>query len=402
MSARGMQKPLILAAIALLAISCRSGGQNDRAAAGSGSAKEAKHTMSTRYDQPFGNPQLNSFVDAPVKAAGRLAWKAAFNPGNLEIGPRDLYVLDEKRALLDAGDAFFAIGLQERRALGFHRKSNNAFLALGEGAKFYYIHGYQLVRQDFERYNEDAANFFVPGLGQYSVLSALFPDAETFVAGVQNLGNPQHPNSTFEIYERPYPGTARRWSFEFEGTAVRPPFDASGTAFVAHGTALTIIDRQGARTDIDTKSFRPASCSIGPDGLLYMTGVEGTRAVLRACTIAGEMKWEVAAPTADPLQPPVVDEDGVVYLVDQARVTAFQEGKRLWECPLSSPNARATAFRDLRLVVADGARIVCLDESGRAVWTYEDKDGEVFMTAPVTDPAGRVLAASEKSIVVIE
>jgi outer membrane protein assembly factor BamB len=403
----GIKRQLTIAAILLLATSCRSGSERDRTirdrtTADTALVKEAKNIMTIRYEQPYANPQLNSYVDAPVKASGRLAWKAAINSPGLQVGPQDLYVLDDRRALLDAGDVFFAIGLADRKELGFRRKSNNAFIALGPGTQFYFADGYQLIRQDFERYNQSAEAFFVPGLGQYSVLSALFAGPETFIAGVQGLGNPRVPTTSFELYEKPYRGTARRWSHGFDGMIVRPPIDPSGTAVVARRDTVTVVDRQGARQDIVMARFQPISCSIGPDGLLYLVGTTGAKVLLRACTLKGEMRWEVPAAIPELLQPPIVDADGVVYLVAPGNVTAFQAGKRLWEYPVSSPQPRATAFQDLRLVVADGARVVCLDESGRVLWSYEDKDGETFVTPPVLDPAGRVLVVSEKSIVVIE
>jgi hypothetical protein len=402
MFARGIKGQLMMGALLLLATSCRSDNQHDRTMADTGSVKEEKITMTTRYTQPFANPQLNSYVDAPVKAVGRLGWKAAFNAAGVPGSPRDLYVLDDKRALLDAGEAFFTFGLADRKTVGFRRKSFNAFLALGDGTQFYFVDGYLLFRQDFERYSERSENFFVPGLGEYSSLYSFFTDAETFIAGVQSRGNPRFPASSFAIYEKLYRDTDQLWRIEFPGTVVMPPIDASGTAVVAHGSALAVIDRKGARKDIDIKPFEPSSCSIGPDGLLYLVGTAGAKTLLRVCTLDGETKWEVPAPTSELLQPPVVNADGVVYLVASGSVTAFQQGKRLWEYPISSPDARATAFQDLRLVVADGARVVCLDESGRAVWSYEDKDGESFLTPPVLDPAGRVLVVSEKSIVVIQ
>lgn len=148
--------------------------------------------------------------------------------------------------------------------------------------------------------------------------------------------------------------------------------------------------------------FQPISCSIGPDGLLYLVGTTGAKVLLRACTLKGEVRWEAPAAITELLQPPVVNADGVVYLVAPGTIIAYQNGQRLWEHPVSSAQPRATAFQDLRLVVADGARVVCIDESGRALWSYEDKDGESFLTAPVADPAGRILAATEKSIVVIQ
>lgn len=403
----GMKRQLIIAAILLLATSCRSGNgrdrtTHDRTTADTALVKEAKNTMNIRYEQPNANPQLNSYVDATVKAVGRLAWKAAFNAAGVPGSPRDLYVLDDRRALLDAGEAFFAFGLADRKELGFRRKSNNAFIALGPGTQFYFVDGYQLIRQDFERYSQSAEDFFVPGLGQYSVLSALFAGPETFIAGVQNLGNPRSPTTSFELYEKPYRGTARRWSHGFDGMVVRPPIDPSGAIVVARRDTATVIDRQGARQDIVMAPFQPISCSIGPDGLLYLVGTNGAKVLLRACTLKGETRWEVPAAIPELLQPPIVNADGVVYLIALGSVKAFQDGQQLWEYPISSPNARATAFQDLRLVVADGARVVCLDESGRVLWSYEDKDSETFVTQPVLDPAGRVLVVSEKSIVVIE
>jgi hypothetical protein len=398
---------LIIAAIALLATSCRSGNErdrttSDRTTADTASAREAKNTMTTRYEQPYANPQLNSFVDASVKATGRLAWKMAFNPAGLPGGPQDLYVLDDRRALLDAGDVFFAIALADRKPLGFRKKSNNSFLALGALTQFYFAYSYQLIRQDFEHYDQPAEDFFVPGLGQYSLLSSFFAGPETFIAGVQGTGNPRVPTGSFELYEKLYRGTARRWSHAFGGTVVRPPIDASGAAVVAHRDTVTVVDRQGARTDIAMAHFQPISCSIGPDGLMYLVGSTGAKVLLRACTLKGEVRWEVPAAIPELLQPPVVNADGVVYLIAPGNVIAYQAGKRLWEYPVSSPQPRASAFQDIRLVVADGARVVCLDESGRAVWSYEDKDGESFVTPPVLDPAGRVLVVSGKSLVVIE
>jgi len=401
-SIHGIRRQSIIAAIVLLATSCRSGNQRDGATADTGSVKEAKNTMTTRYEQPYANPQMNSCVDAPVKAAGRLAWKMAFNPAGLPGGPKDLYVLDDRRAILDAGDAFFAISLSDRKPLGFRNKSNNSFVALGAGTQFYFAYSYQLIRQDFEHYDQPAEDFFVPGLGQYSLLSSFSAGPETFIAGVQSMGNPQVPAQSFELYEKFYRGTARKWSHEFTGIVVTPPIDGSGTAIVARRDTVTVIDRQGVRADIVMAHFQPISCSIGPDGLLYLVGTTGAKVLLCACTLKGEMRWEVPVAIPELLQPPIVDADGVVYLVASGSVTAFQEGRRLWEYPLSSPSARASAFQDFRLIVADGARVVCLDESGRAVWSYEDKDGESFVTAPVLDPAGRVLVASGKSIVVIE
>jgi hypothetical protein len=402
MSARGIRRHVIIAAMLLVATSCRSGNQRDEKTTDTEPMKEAKITMSTRYDQPYANPQLNSCVDAPVKATGRLAWKAAFNPKGVPGASRDLYVLDARRALLDAGDVFFAIELADRNALGSRNKSNNSFLALGEGTQFYFAYSYQLIRQDFEHYDQQAEDFFVPGLGQYSVLVSLCAGPETFIAGVQSLGNPRIPTPSFEIYEKSYRGTERKWSHRFDGSVVMPPIDASGAAVVAHGDTVTVIDRQGAREDVVIKPFRPTACSIGPDGLLYVVGNAGAKALLRACTLKGVTRWETPAATSELLQPPIVSADGVVFLVDATRISAFQEGHHLWEYPVLTPDARATAFQDSRLVVADGLHVVCLDENGHVVWTYDDKNGERFVTPPVLDPAGRVLVASETSIIVIE
>ena len=62
----------------------------------------------------------------------------------------------------------------------------------------------------------------------------------------------------------------------------------------------------------------------------------------------------------------------------------------------------ATAFADNRLVVTDGGRIVCLDENGEELWKYVDKDGDVFVTPPVADSRGRILAASDRKILRLE
>jgi len=358
--------------------------------------------MDKRYIQPYAGTRLNSFLPVEITAEGRLAWKMTFNETDIPGGARFLYLLDDRRAIVDFGLALFCVNLDRKKTLDFYRESSNAFIRAAEGQEFFYVNSYRLMRVSFDSLNEDDEGYFIPGLGEFSQLFCLRPEAETFIAGVQNMGDPGRPEPSFEIFRKNYEGIFYVWQKKIPGDVILPPVSGAGQIIVATAGTVSLVDGEGNLRRIIQEEFNVLSGSLGPDDLLYLVVVAEAGPQLVAFDLFGEKRWACDISIEEPLQPPVVDSEGAVYLVGKNEIAAYREGRNIWTYPTLSGNPLATAAAGGRLVVADGTRLVCLDELGDELWVYIDKDGDSFVTPPVIDENGRVLAASDNKIVMIE
>jgi hypothetical protein len=165
---------------------------------------------------------------------------------------------------------------------------------------------------------------------------------------------------------------------------------------------LTIIDNSGKLANEVTGEFTPLSCSIGPDGQIYILTNTSIGSLLEAYDLSLNKKWEMIVDKHGLSQPPIVDAGSVIYLLGSGSVSAYRGERLIWETPVTSKNAKATVSQNGMLVICDGARIFCVDQNGMIKWTYQDNKGETFSAPPIFDSRGRVLAASDKSVIILE
>jgi hypothetical protein len=388
--------------VLLLTLSCSGNDIKKDGSAVNDTSRKAEIKMDKRYIQPYAGTRLNSYLPVEIKAEGRLAWKMTYNETEIPSGARFLYLLDDRRAIVDFDLALFCVDLDRKKTLNFYRKSSNAFIRLAEGQDFYYVNSYRLMRVSFDKVDEDQEGYFIPGLGEFSRLTCLLPEKETFIAGVQNMGDPGKPEPSYEIFRKNYAGIFYVWQKKIPGHVVPPPVSGSGQVVIASAGTVSLLDGDGNLRRIIREDFRVLDGSLGPDDLLYLVVAveDGYRLVV--FDLFGEKRWECDIDMEEFLQPPVVNGEGTVYLVGKNEIAAFREGKKTWAYPVLSDTPRATAAAGGRLAIADGSRLVCLDELGEEIWTYLDEQGDVFVTPPVIDDKGRVLAASDNKIVMIE
>lgn len=358
--------------------------------------------MNNRYAQPFGNPQLNSCLPLDLSASGRLTWKFTFNETEMTTRSRFLHLIDEKRAIIDVGNAFFPISLTDRNIIGLLSKSSNSFIRLAGGQRFFYFSGFRLVGVDFDFYNEELQGYFVPGLGDHAELYCLIPRERTFIAGVQNLGNPMYPENSFSLYEKSYDSIDEKWIQEFPGYVVPTPISGMGHIVIARKGVVTLMDSGGKFLKEFRGKFNPQACSIGPDNLIYLVCHTEDGTSLMVYNLETEKEWEIQISISEIVQPPIVGAESNVYLMGAGKAVMFRNTEKLWEYPVLSEYPVATVSKDGRLLIADGSRIVCLGQEGEEIWVYEDEDDDTFVTPPVMDENGKVLVASDRTIVMIE
>jgi hypothetical protein len=358
--------------------------------------------LDMRYRQPYSNPQLNSFQPVKLTASGRLAWKIVFNDGSVPGEPEFILLLDDNFAIVDYGEAIFAVDLNKMKCLGYRSKSANSFVSIGPADTFYFADSFQLIRATLNDFKADPPDFFVPGLGQYSELRGLIPLENIFLAAVQNLGNRKYPAKSLTLFQKPYESLNCDWRLEFDGLVLSAPATSANQFAIARENTICLIDKQGKISRELPGEFSPISCSIGPDDIIYLVCATPAGPMLKALDQNLELKWEAVCGKQKLAQPPLVDPVPTIYLVGEGSVTAFQNGRMLWETPLSSESPAATMAQGGKMIISDGARIGCLNGAGTIDWSYEEKDGEIFLTPPVLDSKGRILVATAGAILMIE
>jgi hypothetical protein len=390
----------IFLAITVSAV-CASGRNDAGKAAKEAPDKKSEAMVIMGYQQPHSNPQLNSFLPLKLSASGRPAGRILYTTGVAEGGLQYLLV-DGDLAVVDCGDIFYVVDIARKRCLGSRAKSPNSFAALDGRGGFYFAAENQLVHAGPSNFNdEDIPDYFVPGLGQYSTLVALMPSDDNFVAAVQDHGNPKYPEESLSLFQKPYPALSVDWEQEFTGVAVPPPISPAGEIVVALPNKLTVIGSDGGKRAGLEDEFAPVSCSVGPDGLIYLFCHTAAGPRLRVYDMKLETKWEAMTDRESTSQPPIVGPDSPIYLLGGGSVAAYRDGRLLWELPASEGAAAILAGNGM-LAVADGARLSCIDSSGAVAWEYRDDSGESFVTPPVIDTEGRILVASDKAITIIE
>ncbi|MDD3732179.1 MAG: hypothetical protein PHU88_07385 [candidate division Zixibacteria bacterium] len=365
-------------------------------------SRKAEIMMDKRYIQPYANAQLNAFCPATLQAEGELAGKITFNETEIPGGTQFLYLLDNRRAVVDFGLALFCVDLERQKTLNFYRKSSNAFIRAAEGPWFFYVSSFRLVRAEFDRVNVNDDGVFVPGLGEFSFLACFSPEEETFIAGIHNLGAPDQPVPSFEVYRKKYDALDYIWRLEIPGGVLTPPIDRTGQVILAASNIVSVVNNEGKKKKIIGGDFEVLSASVGPDDQLYMVLLFEDGKKLVAYDLFGEKKWACNIDLEELVQPPVVNDLATVYLVEKNGLTAYAEAKNLWHYPLLSGHPAVTAINDGMVVIADGSRLVCLDELGEERWVYVDKEGDNFVSPPVIDDRGQVLAASDKKIIILK
>jgi len=398
---KGTARRVLLATLLLL-ISCSGNGRTDRAHRPE-TGKEANGVITKRYEQIYANPGLNSGQALEAGATGENVTRFTYNDTTVVGGARTVLAVDHRRVLVDYGDVFFAVNLPHEKTLGFHLKSPRTFLRLIEAGIFSYVDNFQLVRTTFDRFKEDPEqDYFINGLGNYSELVCLWPGESTFVAGVQNWGTPADRRPSFALLSKEYPSLEMQWQVEIPGKVVRPPFNASGAAALLYQGTVALIDPTGTRRDIDTGEFLPLTACFGPDDLLYavLRGDAGT--LLRVYDADGAAMWSVDLSIDAPSQPPIVGTDGSVYLIGNGTLTAIKDREVAWQEPLTGESAAGTLDGAGKLLVSDGSRVICFGPDGEPLWEYDDPDNELWRTPPVVLENGAVVAASDRSLVVIK
>lgn len=387
----------LLALLLLLAAACGGGNGRENAAGGS---EDATEPMNNRYAYPFANPQLNSLQNKSLAATGELDWKFQYNETELSVPARFILPIDERRALLDFTEVFFAVNLPHQKTLGFRNKSGNTFVSLDSGSGIVFFDNFQLVRVEFDAFKEQqATDYFVSGLGQYSELHCLHLRESTFVAGVQSYGHPPTYERAYAVFEKPYTDLSVTWMRSFEGVVVPSPIGPEGQVIVAGKDLAATVSPAGEVRELLSGEFSSHSCSVGPDGTVYLVWTDDAGSKLTALTASGDIVWEAALTDTILRQPPVVRPDGGVCLVKPGRIEVYRQGELNWYFSPESESPLVTATADGHLLMSDGINLVCLNADGDGQWVYEDQDGDEFVTPPVVDAEGGVLAASNRNLV---
>jgi hypothetical protein len=363
---------------------------------------ENKGAKSMIINHPFFNPKLDSLLAYNLSAKGSLAWKLEYNTQGIPGDARSIILLDDLKLILDYSMVFFVIDVAGQKVLGFQSKSSDTFIIPINAQEFYAFSGYRLFKSRFDTFqtppNDD---YYIPGLGDFSSLMVFIPKADTYVSGIQELGNPRYSEKAFRFLEKGYLGYDAKWNLTFNGVIPKPPVSIDGRFVAAQNGIISIIGSDGKINNEIKGEFIPICCSIGIDNLIYLVYKTKSDYMIKAIDFEGKTRWECTTSISKPNQPPIVSRESNVYIIGDSKVEAFANGQKLWEFQLTgsdSSSQLASVSQDGMLLVSDGNRIICLNKSGELVWKFSIAKDGVFKTQPVLDSVGKVFVATDKSI----
>jgi hypothetical protein len=365
----------------------------------------SKEVKRMTINHPFIDQRLDSLLPYNLVAKGILAWKLEYNTQDIPGGANSLILLDDSKLILDHSIVYFVVDAFNQKVLGFQRKSTNTFIIPINEQEFYAFSGYRLYKSKYETFQTPSDDdYYILGLGDYSVLMVFIPKVDAYISGIQDFGNPNSPERKFVLLEKNFLGYGVKWSLVFNGMIPKPPVSIDGNIVIAQDNLISIVDSIGKVKEIKIE-FSPISCSIGTDNLIYMVYRIKNKSFIKAMDFDGNIRWECATSIAQPNQPPIVDKESTVFLIGSSKVEAFSNGAKLWEFQLTGTDGEhqlASVSNDGMLLVSDCDKLLCINKAGEQVWAFKVAKGETIMTPPVLDSVGKVFIGTDKKILAIK
>jgi outer membrane protein assembly factor BamB len=370
-----------------------------------------------RYIQPYANPQINSYQPIKLSSIGKLGFKIKFNESSAPGTARFVNILDWKRALIDYHGNTVAINLKDRQPGLIFPKEPNSFIYVNPGSKFYNLQSgiFKLLRFDSIKEDLEKVPGFSggPSLGSDWGQALFIPLEKSFISADQSLASATGQAKILRIYEKEYESGNLKWSADIKGTNPMPAVSSKNKIVVGQNNssesinAILVYSFDGKIAATFKGEFRVLSHCIGPDGIIYAVMARGDSAFLESYNFSLERRWAIQLDSKEVgefTSPPIVGADSQIYILGTSKVLAYKGGEKKWEYTLKAnpgetstqPAGQGTVSLDSKLIVTEGSEIISLDKTGKVIFIWKDKDGEIYKTPPVLDSSGKIYAASDK------
>lgn len=359
----------------------------------------------SKIGQVYSNPQLNSFFPFDVISNGKVIKKFKMPLlNNGPVKPWYLLSLTESKIIIDTYDAAILFDISSGMMESVRAKSFNSFITVSE-ENIYLIDGTLNIIKPTQFSDSDLTGFFIPGGGEYWKITAFMPFEEFFIVATQSMGIPPNPYPQLYLVCRGYPGSRSRWEKNFSGVFLTPPITSDGTIFLFSSKINLLVDSAGKENILLRDDVKPIVSSIGIDETIYIVLQKENTTLLRAISKNGKVLWEVTVNESDFVQPPICSKTGYVLLVSSSSIECFLDGVSKWSFSregISTLPFFVSCTRNDRLIVIDGTDMVCLDLNGDQLWKATPDSNENFITQPIVDSKGKIICATDNSIVIVE
>ena len=366
--------------------------------------KNKGRSIMSYIQQPFSNPQQNSFVPYDLKSNGKNSVSLQISNFNVAFIPRYLLTLNDTQLVIDAFDVAALFNISTGALEAWQPKTQKAFITLSD-SKIFNIHELLFVSETKDFSNNDLPGYFIPGIGDYGHLVAFVPFEEKFISVAQFEGNPRNQYPAIQITCRGYPGSRSIWQKEYSGSVLQAPVTNDGSIIIALPDKIILVNVDGHEKVIDKSQLIPKVDCVGPNGNIYIVFKMADGCILKAFDQDCKDIWNSGVAETDFTQPPVVSFSGHLFLVSTKSIECFFEGKLQWSYErtgFADQAFYAICSKNEKLVGVDGKRIFCLNMQGELLWEINESPVDTFITPPVIDPKGRILAATKTKIVVVE
>jgi outer membrane protein assembly factor BamB len=367
--------------------------------------------MNMLYGQLYADEGHTSFINVRTAAVGKVAWsKSLVSPDGKDAEIR-LLLTDANIVIVEGMKKLFAFS-QDGRELWQREKWSGTPVALKEGRIYF---------TSPERKNEmraiDMSNaiqlqdYRMPNVGDQSYLVLFEPFRDGLIAQVQYPDIAEKGGMALIVYKIHKGGLSYDWSkrYDREESPILPLLCDGGKV------VLTSTNKEAIAFDANSKDRDPVpysrfplpfgksttGVSCGQDRNLYWCGVKGRNTMLTVTDLSGKETWRWSSDSRPPgaVIPPIVTPDRV-YLLNQKRLSALQNGKHLWSYEATTGNfSFSTALADGSILLVEGNKLHRISSEGKSLFVVTLN--ETIATPPVVDGAGNIYVASKQTLYAI-
>ncbi len=355
------------------------------------------------YFTRFADFRQSSFCPVVATAQGHVAWARP-----LKLKSRPMFLMPWGDNVLVETASGIALYSDKGNLIWQREKANGLPVSINESYAYYITVKYQLNTITMEG-KEKTLNDYIPEVpdNQFPV-SLLVPQPRGFTAVVQALGGVHEPPPQVFVLGTEYGSGLSTWELEYDGIQKMTPL------FIKEKDLLAVFKQEaimiGANSGAEVKRIpipmdNPLVASADPGGDIYVLGTNEDEPELSVLEPGGKVQSRLRLPglSLHRLQtgrfPPIVGMS-FVYVV-ASHIIAVREGKIVWTFDRAGVDfTYATALGNGFLIASGGGTVVLIDSAGQPV--FEVALGKPVSAPPIATPEGKIVVATEDSLIKIE
>jgi outer membrane protein assembly factor BamB len=379
-----------------------------------GNTPDVKENEVMIYPKIYADYQQTSFQSQTARISGKRIWFVNF-ADNVKGQKLQLIILTDTGLTVQYESRLMQLDFNGQKV--WDAACDPVLPVVASGKRLYF----RGLDGDFHGIDEQGREMFeefpIPNCFALGGVSAVMPtDDGNFV--FQTYNNPREVEEGYPpeksdynlILTGPTDDIDWKWLHQFEGQALPGVASTDRTKFIllndqSEVMVFDILKGELARKfTVEGASFVDVSIDRRDNLIAKLKTIEGERK-LCSFTLSGELNWEYILPpgTGWSQQPPAVDSNNRVYVIDSDSLLVIDEGELKWQQAVPVARMRyLTILGDNSVLVVGGIEVDHFDSEGKELLSVELEEGDIITAPPVIDNKGRLYIGTVSGIHCLE